>query len=64
MCKHRRVRGFAVFPKILSNDSCDSHSDTNETVLVNTRPDDIEPSQPTSRRSPSVATTMGEPVDR
>lgn len=34
---------------MLRDDSCNGHGDTNETVLEDCNPDDIEPSQTTSR---------------
>lgn len=67
MRKYRRIRRFTVLVKILSNHSRNSHRDPNEAVLVNTSPNDIEPSQSAPRCSPRSSlssTTSREPVDR
>lgn len=67
MCKYRRVRRFTISPKILSYHCRNSHCNTNKTVLVNPSPNNIEPSQTTSRRSPRTplsTTTFSPPIHR
>lgn len=53
--KYGRVRGCTISPKILCNYCGNCHSNPNEAVLVNPRPDDIEPRQTTSRCSPAAS---------
>jgi hypothetical protein len=65
--KHGRVGGLAVSIKVLRDDSSDGHSHAYEAVLVDTRPDDIEPSQTAPRcppRTPLSSTALGKPTDR
>lgn len=52
MRKQGRIRGLAVLPEILRQDRYDSHGDSQKAVLINTRPNNIEPCQTTSRSSP------------
>ncbi len=66
MRKNGRIRRFTVFIEILGKHGCYCHSDPNEAVLVNTRPNDIEPSQatPWRPRAASIPTTASlEPAD-
>lgn len=64
--KHGRVGGLAVFAKILCDNGSDGHSHAYKAVLVDTRPDDIEPSQTAPwgpPRPPLSSTALSPPAD-
>ncbi|KFY95232.1 hypothetical protein V500_02884 [Pseudogymnoascus sp. VKM F-4518 (FW-2643)] len=66
MRKPRHIAPLAIHVKILRHHRRDRHRDSHKAVLVDTRPYDIKPRQPTPRRPPDAplpTTALGEPVN-
>lgn len=64
--KHRTVGALAVASKVLSHDGRDGHGDTDEAVVVDADPDDIEPREAALGRAPGAtlaAAAGAEPID-
>lgn len=57
MTENRAVGAFAVSVKVLCDDSGNGHGDADEAVMVNTDPNDVEPSETTPGRAPGPAFT-------
>lgn len=67
MPKHGGVGGLAVFTKILRDNRGYSHGNSDEAVLVDARPHNIEPRQAAPRgapRAPLPPAAFLKPVDR
>ena len=67
MPKYGTVRTLAITAKVLRHDGSDGHGNSDEAVMIDADPDDIEPGQTALWRPPraSFASTAGlEPVQR
>lgn len=67
MTKNWTVRTFAIPFKVLRYNCGYRHGNTNETVVVDTNPNNIKPSQAALRCSPNATlatTAFGEPINR